>query len=76
MMSNYKFKEGFEIRTRLGMNGSTFRAMGETHIAESTMYDVFVSNEKVGTKERYNEAKQLGFYTVSNRVIDGINPCN
>ena len=55
----YKFKD-FEIITRRGMDGTVFRAMGETHIAEATMFDVFIGNKKIGTKEKYEEALHLG----------------
>ena len=57
---SWKFKEGFEIRTRRDMLGFTFQAMGETHIAEGTVFDVFVGSTKVGTRECYEDAKALG----------------
>jgi hypothetical protein len=60
----YKFKD-FEIITRRGIDGTLFRAMGETHIAEATMFDVFIGNKKIGTRGEYFEAIHLGRSTTT-----------
>ena len=60
----YKFKQGFEIRTRLVM-GAVFQAMGETYIDEETIFDVFIGNKKIGTRGEYFEAIHLGRSTTT-----------
>jgi hypothetical protein len=60
----YKFKQGFEIRTRLVM-GAVFQAMGETYIDEETIFDVFIGNKKIGTRGEYFEALHLGRSTTT-----------
>ena len=61
----YKFKEGFSIKTRLSPDGSFF-AMGETCVCESIVFDLYKSDGSVETYETFYEAKEVGMLSSLN----------
>lgn len=55
----YKFKEGFVIKPRSAPDGVVF-AMGETHVCESNVFDLYEGEEFIETYETFGEAKKVG----------------
>lgn len=55
----YSFKEGFTIKPRLAPDGIVF-AMGETHVCESNVFDLYQGKEFIETYETFGEAREAG----------------
>lgn len=55
----YKFKEGFSIKPRLKPD-DVFFAMGETHIQEIQVFDLYCDGKFVETYDTFDEAKTVG----------------
>ena len=55
----YTFKEGFTIKPRSIPDGIVF-AMGETHICESNVFDLYQNQEFIKTYETFAQAKKNG----------------
>ena len=55
----YKFKEGFSIKPR-SKPEDVFFAMGETHIEEVQVFDLYYDGKFVGTYDTFDEAKIVG----------------
>lgn len=55
----YKFKEGFSIKPRRSPNGAFF-AMGETHIHEEVVFDLYEKNRFIETYDTFEDAKNSG----------------
>ena len=55
----YKYKEGFTIKTRRSPVG-VFFAMGETHMAESEVFDLYQEKNFIDTYETFREAVDKG----------------
>jgi hypothetical protein len=55
----YSFKEGFTIKPRCSPDGIVF-AMGETHVCESNVFDLYQGKEFIETYETFGEAKDAG----------------
>ena len=53
----YTFKEGFTIKTRIIPDEIIF-AMGETHVCEIKVFDLYIGNEFIETYETFGEAKE------------------
>lgn len=58
-MKVYTFK-GFTINTSLSPDGIVF-AMGETHICESIVYELYKDEKLIGTYDTFIEARDRGF---------------
>ncbi len=59
-MKTYKFKNGVKISLRK-QPCATFYAMGETHIEEKTVFDVFQNGRLLATEETWDQAKRVTF---------------
>ena len=59
MTREYTFGAGFSIRTRMVPTG-VFHAMGDTHVCESNVFDVYKDGKPIGTRDTFDEAKELG----------------
>ena len=55
----YKFKEGFTIKPRKSPDGVVY-AMGETHVCEVSVFDLYEDNQFVETYDTFDEAKRMG----------------
>ena len=55
----YTFRAGFSIKPR-SIPGGVFHAMGDTHVVEAFIYEVYIGGRRVGTCEDFAEAKALG----------------
>ena len=58
----YVFKEGFTIKPRLIPDGVVI-AMGETHVCESNVFDLYLGDELIGTYKDFDNAKNKGIET-------------
>jgi hypothetical protein len=56
----YSFKEGFTIKPRLSPDGTVFVAMGDTHVCESKVFDLYQGDRFIETYETFGEAKEAG----------------
>lgn len=63
MKKEYSFKEGFSIKVRKEPF-DTFYAMGETHISEGNVYDVYIGKEFIETFDTFQEARECGLQIV------------
>ena len=55
----YRFKEGFTIKPRLSPDGVIF-AMGESHVCEAKVFDLYNTDGFVKTYDTFDEAKRRG----------------
>jgi hypothetical protein len=55
----YNYKEGFAIKPRRS-HGGVFFAMGDTHVAEIKVFDLYQGKEFIKTYETFGEAKDAG----------------
>lgn len=55
----YRFKEGFTIKPRKTPDGIVF-AMGETHVCESNVYDLYEGKQFIETYDTFDEARHMG----------------
>ena len=55
----YTFKEGFMIKPRSIPDGIVF-AMGETHVCESNVFDLYQGKKFIESYETFEEAKEKG----------------
>jgi hypothetical protein len=55
----YTFKKGFAIKPRSFPDGVVF-AMGETHVCESNVFDLYQDKEFIKTYKTFEEAKEAG----------------
>ena len=55
----YKFKERFTVKPRSVSDGVVF-AMGETHVCERNVFDLYEGKDFVETYETFDEAKRVG----------------
>jgi hypothetical protein len=55
----YKFKEGFTIKQSRKPDGVIF-AMGETHVCENNVFDLYHDDKLIDTYETYETAKEKG----------------
>ncbi len=62
---SYDFKEGFSVKVRKTV-GDVFFAMGETHISECKIYDLYIGKKFIDTFDTFEEAKNKGFDIVEN----------
>jgi len=58
-LKEYAFKEGFTIKPRSIPDGIVF-AMGETHVCESNVFDLYQGKKFIKTYETFKEAKDQG----------------
>ena len=63
----YTFKEGFTIKPRSIPDGIVF-AMGETHVCESNVFDLYRGNEFIKTYETFGEAKKALQFLNQNKL--------
>lgn len=63
MNKEYTFKEGFTVKRRKTPE-SIFFAMGETHISEMKVFDVYIGNTFIETFDTFQEARECGLQIV------------
>jgi len=59
IIKEYTYSQGFTIEVRQRPEG-VVRAMGELHVCEITVYDLYVAEDFIATYETFNEAKYEG----------------
>jgi hypothetical protein len=65
----YTLKNGLTITSRLKPCG-VFYAMGETHIEEEMLFDVFQNGELLATMETWEEAKNFCFGQINQKTTN------
>jgi hypothetical protein len=64
MNKEYTFNEGFTIKVRKEPF-DTFYAMGETHISECYVYDVYDGKKFIETFDTFQDARECGSHIIS-----------
>lgn len=65
----YNFSGGFTIKPRLSPDGVVF-AMGETHVCESKLFDLYQGKNLIETYDTFEEAKTSGVEISKDNVIE------